>query len=312
MDIAKANGVEQLINEASRTHPELTVLASYPLIGISARSVVYTGASNTNGSFRKLNAGIASITEISEERLFQCFTAEPRIEEDRAIADRYDRGALAWTEEKSVRILDLEMLAWSRQMYRGSLLNVDGFPGLIQAYDKDNMVIDAGGTTNNACSSVWLIRAAAPNSPADDGVRWRFGNGGQMRFDDVRPYPFADPADPTRQKYLMKYMTTFTAYPGIQMQTMQSVGRIKRLTEEAGKGLTDNMLNRALELFPAGKGPNCIFMTLRSARQLQSSRTATNPTGTPAPWATSIVGINGQTIPIYVTEALDNTEPLNL
>src|SRR5690349_1280076 len=120
LDIAKANGVEQVVNEASRVHPELTKLASFPLKGLTVRSVVYTGSSNTSGSFRVANTGTAAITETDEERDFQCYMAEPRIEEDRGIADRYENGPQAWLEGKAGRVLDLEMLAWSKQMYYGS------------------------------------------------------------------------------------------------------------------------------------------------------------------------------------------------
>jgi hypothetical protein len=310
LDIAKANGVEQVINEASRVHPELTVLASFPLTGLSVRSVVYTGASNTTGSFRKAGAGTADITETSEQREFQCYTAEPRIEEDRAVADRFEKGAQAWMEGKSARILDLEMLAWCKQMYYGSGNNSDGFPGLIQSYDATNMVVDAGGTTASTGSSVWLVRAAPAGNLSDDGVRWRFGQGGAMRFDPVQLLPAIDPADSTKKFY--KYHTAFTAYPAFQVQSLMTVVRIKKLTADNGKGLSDDLINQALELFPAGKGPNHVFMSLRSNRQLQKSRTATSPTGSPAPWPNQILGVDGQMIPIHVTEAISNAESLTL
>lgn len=310
LDIAKANGVEQVINEAARTHPELTDLASFPLSGITVRAVVYTGASNATGSFRTVNAGTPDITETSEERTFQCYTAEPRIEEDVAVADRYDKGHLAWMEAKAARVLNLEMLAWCRQMYYGDTNNPMGFPGLIQSYDRTRMEVDAGGTTANTGSSVWLVRAAPAGNPADDGVRWRFGNNGQMRFDPVQKLPFVDPKDSTKK--LMKYHTAFTGYPGFQVQSLLSVVRIKKLTADEGSTLTDDLLNEALEKFPVGKGPTHIYMSLRSNRQLQASRTATNPTGAPAPWPNSILGVDGQSIPIRVTEAISNTESLSL
>jgi hypothetical protein len=310
LDVAKANGVEQVINEATRVHPELSQLASFPLNGLTVRAVVYTGASNTTGSFRVANAGTADITETSEERDFQCYIAEPRIEEDRGVADRYERGPVAWMEGKSVRILDLEMLAWCKQMYYGAGNNSIGFPGLIQSHDATNMVVDAGGTTANTGSSVWLVRAAPAGNMADDGVRWRMGNNGKMTFDPIQLLPFLDPNDSTKK--LMKYVTTFTAYPGFQVQSLRTVARIKKLTADAGKGLTDALINQALAKFPAGKGPNHIFMSLRSNQQLQSSRTATNPTGAPAPWPNSVLGADGSVIPIHVTEAISNTESLTL
>ncbi len=310
LDIAKANLVEQVINEAVRVHPELTELASFPLAGMSVRSVVYTGSSNSTGSFRKVNAGTADISEVSEQRDFTCYTAEARIEEDRAIADRYEKGAQAWLEGKSARILDLEMLAWAKQMYYGTGNNADGFPGLISAYDATNMVVDAAGTTATTGSSVWLVRAAPAGNFSDDGVRWRFGNGGSMKFDPVQLLPFIDPNDTTK-KY-MKYHTAFTCYPAFQVQSMLRVCRIKKLTADTGKGLTDALINQALAKFPVGRGPNHIFMTLRSNLQLQASRTATNPTGATAPWPNQIMGVDGQMIPVHVTEALSNVEALTL
>ena len=310
LEIAKANGVEQVINEASRVHPELIVLPSFPLVGLSVRSVVYTGTSNVTGSFREANEGTADISETSENRDFQCRTAEPRIEEDRGVADRYELGATKWMEAKAARVLNLELLAWCKQMYYGSGNNAKGFPGLIQSHDLTNKVVDAGGTTATTGSSVWLVRAAPAGDLADDGVRWRFGQGGKMTFDPVQLLPAIDPADSTKKFY--KYHTAFTAYPGFQVQSLLTVVRIKKLTADTGKGLTDGLLNLALELFSEGNGPNHIFMSLRSNRQLQSSRTATSPTGAPAPWPNQILGVDGQMIPIHVTGAISNTEALTL
>lgn len=310
LDIAKANGVEQVINEASRANPELTVIPSFPLTGIFVKSVVYTGGSNSTGSFRKANAGTVDITETSEERTFECFTAEPRIEEDVTVADRYEKGPQAWLEGKSARVLKLEMLAWAQQMYYGSGNNANGFPGLIQSYDATNMVVDAAGTTATTGSSVWFLRVAAAGDLADDGVRWRFGNNGAMNFMPVGKYPSIDPADSTKK--LIKYWTAFNAYPGFQVQSLLRVGRIKKLTADAGHTLTDALLNQMLAKFKVGYGPNLILMTLRSNQQLQASRTATNPTGAQAPWPNSILGVDGQEIPIRVTEALTNTESLTL
>jgi hypothetical protein len=305
-DIAKANGVELTINEAARAHPELTELPAFPLKGLFVKSVVYLGTSNTTGSFRDTNAGTAAITEQSEERMFQCYTAEPRIEVDRSEADRYENGPANWIGGKGTRALDMEMLAWCRQMYYGASNNAKGFPGLMNLHDTANMVIDATGTTADTGSSLWLVREC--RDMEDDGLCWRFGQDGKMAFDPVRIESIIDPNDSTKR--FTGYVTSFMAYPGVQVRSLRSVVRIKNLTADNGKGLTDALINRALALFPAGKGPTKAFATQRSVQQWQSSRTATSPTGQPAPWPTSIVGIDGQLIPVKVTEALTNTEAI--
>lgn len=308
LDIAKANGVEKAINEAERVCPEIELIASFPMAGLQVRSIVYTGQSNSAGSFRKVNAGTSAITETSEPRMFQCYTAEPRIEVDRAEADRYEGGAKSYIGGKGIRALKQEFLAWCKIMYYGTTINADGFPGLLSTYDSANMTIDATGTTANTGSSVWLLRVAQQGNFEDDGVRWRMGQDGKMQFDPVQQTLLTDVNDSTKR--FVAYTTQFTAYPGFQIQTLNSVVRIKNLTAETNKGLTDALINRALALFPAGKGPNLALGTLRSAQQWQSSRTATSPTGAPAPWPTSIVGVDGQTIPFRVTEAISNTEAI--
>ena len=69
--------------------------------------------------------------------------------------------------------------------------------------------------------------------------------------------------------------------------------------------MTDALLAQLIEKFPAGRGPNYLVMNRRSLRQLQASRTATNPTGAPAPFPSEAFGI-----PIVVTDAISSTEAL--
>lgn len=308
LEVAKMNGVEAILDESHRVTPELDVIHSFPLKGILVKNTVFTGQSNSTGSFRSANNGTDAITENSEERDFQCFTAEPRIECDRSVADRFEDGPQQYIEAKTQRVFRAEMLGWAKQMYYGSGNNSEGFPGLVDVYDSTNMVVDATGTTASTGSSVWLLRAALSDNKKDIGVRWRFGENGKISFDPVTMQLLTG----QNSKKYTAYCTQMLAYAGIQVQSLRTVCRIKKLTADSGKGLTDLLLNQALEKFPANEGPNIIFMTLRSARQLQSSRTATSPTGTPAPWVNSILGVDGNAIPIRVTEALSNTESLTL
>ena len=87
------------------------------------------------------------------------------------------------------------------------------------------------------------------------------------------------------------YFQELLAYPGLQVVDQRCVGRIKKLTEDAGATLDDDKIADLLSKFPVGKRPDVLFMTRRSLKQLQQSRTATNATGAPAPFPTESHGV---------------------
>ncbi len=69
--------------------------------------------------------------------------------------------------------------------------------------------------------------------------------------------------------------------------------------------MSEKHVSKLLEMFPAGKEPDMLFMTKRSRGQIRNERTATNPTGAEAPYPDSIFGI-----PILVSEAIKNNEAI--
>lgn len=309
LDIAKRNGSDAmvgLIDETSKAHPEIMQVNSRTIKGYQYRTLVRAALGRTTGSFRAANAGTAAIKHTYENRLVETYILEPRIEVDKAVADSAEDGAQAVIATETEGAMEGEMQGLAAQFYYGTGAggNSEGFPGLIQAYDATNMVVDAAGTTATTGSSVWFVREGPK------AVTWVWGGNGELRANPLRIESVTDAADTTK-KY-DAYVQTLYGRPGLQVGDIRAVCRIKKLTEDSGKGLTDALINKALEKFPAGFGPNVCFMSQRSARQLQSSRTATTPTGAPAPWPTFIVGIDGRNIPIHITEAISNTESLTL
>lgn len=307
LDIAKANGsdgVAGLIEETTKATPELTAIAARTIAGINYKTLVRTGLGRTTGSFRAANAGTEPIKSTYVNRLVETYILEARIQADKAVADRYEDGAAAFLAMEASGIMQGELQGLASQFYYGAGNNASGYPGLIQSHDATNMVVDAGGTTASTGSSVWLVRTGVKD------VIWVWGNNGQLSMSPVRVETLTDAAD-TAKKF-DGYVQVLNGYPGVQVGSTRAVCRIKKLTADTGKGLTDALISQALAKFPAGFGPNECFMTTRSLAQLQASRTATNPTGAPAPFPTSITGIDGQIIPIRVTEAISNTESLTL
>ena len=302
LDIAKANGsdaVAGLIDEASKSHPEITLGFARTIKGINYKTLVRTGVP-TGGSFRNANEGAATKKGTYENRLVETFTFNPRWECDKAVADRHEDGAAAFIALEASAIMEGAMQDLAKQFYYGADAtygNAKGFPGLLTAYDATNMVVDAAGTTDSTCSSAWLVRF----SPKDIG--WVWGNAGGLAMDDPREESITDAATNRFTAYVQEML----AYPGLQVGSINSVVRIKKLTADSGKGLTDSLIYTALGKFPAGVVPDLMLCTRRSLAQLRNSRTATNATGAPAPMPTEVEGI-----PIRTTDAISNVETLTL
>jgi len=305
LDIAKQNGSDAtvgLIDETIKLHPELQIGAARTIAGLNYKTLVRVALGNTAGSFRHANEGVAPHVHRYENRLVETFILNPRWECDKAIADKHEDGPAAYIALEAAGTLEGEMQALARQFYYGPGANgnAKGFPGLIQSYDAANMVVDAGGTTDNTASSVWLVRFGPKN------VQWVWGANGQLEPSEVRVESVIPDASRPTEKF-DAYVQTMLAYPGVQVGSLWSAARIKKLTADAGKGLTDALLYKALALFPAGTRPDAIFMSRRSREQWRASRTATNATGAPAP-----IPDNFEGIPVYATDSILDTETLTL
>ena len=310
LDIVKANGRDglvELIDETIKAHPEMAQGAARTIKGINYKTLVRTGLGRTTGSFRIANRGSQPIVNTYENRLVETFVLEARTEVDIAVADSYEDGALAYIAMEAQGVLEGEMQGVCGQFYYGAANNPDGFPGLMQGHDAANMVVDAGGTTEDTCSSVWLARMG----PQD--VQWVWGNNGQLVPSAVRRETIIDS---TAQKGKFEgYVQTLYGRPGLAVHNLQSVVRIKKLTADAGKGLTDSLIADALAKFPVGKSPTHIFASRRSLVQLQKSRQVVIGTG-PSQRVTANVEAIGPVpasafdIPIYVTDSIKNTEKL--
>ena len=312
LDIVKANGNDPLVglvDETIKAHPELSLVPARTIKGSNYKARVRTALGNTTGSFRNANAGVASIKHTYEERRVETFILSPRFECDKAVADRSEDGPQVYIATENQGTLEGEMQALCRQFYygRGVGGNAVGHPGLIDMHDAVNMVVDAGGTTDDVASSVWLI-ATGPQA-----VQWVWGENGQFVMSPVRVESLIDAADSTKR--FPGYVSDMSAYPGVQNISMMAVVRIKKLTTDANKGLTDALLAQALSLFPVGMVPDMILATRRSRYQLQVSRTPVTNAG---PREKSIVqkmaGLptEYEGIPIHATDALLNTEKLAL
>lgn len=306
LDIAKANGSDQvvgLIDETTRLAPEVRLGASRTIKGTSYKTWVRTGLPGT--PFRSANQGVAVTKSVYENRVVETFILNPQWEADKAVADRYEFGAATYIGEEAQAIMEGAIQTVGRCFYYGRNTwavgsttyggDAKAFPGLIDQFNT-TYEKDATGTTSNGASSLWGVKFGTKN------VSWVWGENGQLQMSDV---VFARAQDSAGNP-LTVYRQELLAYPGLQLGDQRSVCRIKNLTTEPGKGLTDVLIFDVMSLLPAGIVPDMFLCSRRSLTQLRDSRTATNIIGAPAPIPTEVGGI-----PIFMTDSIADVEPIN-
>jgi len=314
LDIAKHSGVDGvvgLIEESIQTHPEVSGRVLGPgggttipnmggirtIRGTQYKTLIRTEVPTV--AFRHANEGVAPTKEKYENRLIETFILNARWQVDRAVAAASEDGPAVLMALAAQSMLEGTFRTLAKQFYYGTGTgDAKGHPGLIDSVNTDQ-VVDATGTTASTGSSVWAIKWGVQD------VKWVYGQGGALDVEDPRIETINDPNDATKQ--LTVYLQELLAYPGLQVGNKYCLGRIKKLTADSGKGLTDALLYALLEKFPAGVVPDVLMMTRRSHHQLRASRTATNATGAPAPFPGDFEGI-----PIATTDSLLNTEALTL
>ena len=294
-DVAKFNRdvLTGLIDEASKATPEINAIGWRTVPGTFYNTLKVTA--DPVVGFRAVNTGVAGTKATYANVKIECSILNPRWECDKAVADASLWGAESFIALEAQRQMKSAMLTLASQFYYGTDADANGFPGLQGQVDAD-CEVDATGSTASTGSSVYIV------SSADlDQLCWVLGGDGQLQFGDVRVESIQDISN----NYFTAYVQDMVSWVGLQLGHSKAVVRIKNLTADSNKGLTDDLIYQALEKFPANVQPSAIFMSRRSQMQLRKSRTATNATGVPAPLPKEVEGL-----PIYVTEALVDTETI--
>lgn len=283
------------------------VLDDAPLVrALAARTVrsntfVYNKkTANPAVGFRAVNDGIETTKGTYVQVTSTLAVLDASFAVDIAAAQVDERGVDHLMGVEALAHMSQAMAEIEEQIFYGTGTGgqASGFSGFANQTNLDGtadaQVVNAGGTTAATASSVYLIRTG------EEDVQLLWGQGGVISIGERQ---IVERAGATGR--FPAYFHPIMGWVGCKLGTTYSVVRIANLTADAGKGLTDALIARAIELFPASRGPTHIVMNRRSLRQLQSSRTATNPTGAPAPFPSEAFGV-----PIVVTDRLLNTEAL--
>lgn len=251
----------------------------------------YTAA---GAGFRAVGTGVTNAAEVFEDKTISCKYLDASFERDVALAAGYKGGLGAYIQKETLAALKAGFAALERAIFS----NVSSaFDGLLQFNDYaitgGTQVVDAGGSGGK---SVWLLRWA------EDGVALVAGNDGRvdMQWDDDNPTIVRVSAS---GGYRSGYLVTLGAWFALQVGSTYDAARICNLDGTSDNLLTDDMIANGISKFAATRQPNMIVMGRTSLKELRDSRTATNPTGAPAPFPTEAFGI-----PIVVTDILPTDE----
>lgn len=314
LDLAKKTGSDAsvgLIEQNLLRYPEARLFPSKTISGTSYKTLLRRDYPDP--AFRAVNDGSETVKGTYENKLVECYYLDGHLEVDEALDGADDRTIASQMALEADGMAKGALRKIGRQIWYGigSPGDAKGFPGAVSIVDS-GLVVDATGTTESTCSSVYLVCFGQQQA------QLVFGQGNVLSINEWMKQRVTRTINGTA-KHLMAWVSNLSGWVGIQWVNAYCVGRIKKLTEDSGKGLTDALVADLIGKFPddADLSNSRLFMTRRSARQLQRSRSATSvsnlgsrtATGVEiaAPWPTESNGI-----PIELTSSISNTELLAL
>jgi len=296
-DVVKFNDADLdigIVSDVLNDSPVLAAMAARSIPGYTYKYLKKTA--NPSVGFRDENDGRENTKATYSNVTVTCAILDASFQVDVATAEADERGASAMLAQQAVDHLQSAMFHAETEVITGA--GAGGFAGLAdQAVGQIGgaMNVNAAGTTADTASSVYLVRTGL----SDVHVVW--GSDGAISVGETSIIKAAGSGTGS----FPAYYTPVSSWVGIQIGSSYSLGRICNITEDSGKGLTDDLISAALSKFPAGRGPTFVAMNRRSLGQLQQSRTATSPTGAPAEFPSAVHGL-----PVIVTDALSETEAL--
>ena len=298
-----SDGLLHLADAVGLAAPEVMQLPSTTIKGTQYDVTLVNSYPTT--AFRKANSGVVASGASYETRKAECFILDTRIEVDKAVARSHDKGPDALMALYSAMCFKSALLTVGKQTIYGTAQDGSGFPGLNQMVTAA-MTVDATGTTASTGSSCYFIYAG------EMGIQYVWG---QDTTFELQPFYDGEGVDVASNKF-PAFISYLNARPGLSNASPFAVGRIKNITADSGKGMTDLLAASLLEKFPIGGFPTHCLMNRRTRGQLQRSRTVTlqgdgkrgsmgAEGGNIAPIPTEVFGI-----PIICTDSINSTEAI--
>jgi hypothetical protein len=285
-EVAKFNDSDLsigIINDLLDSAPVMAALSAKSIAGHTYNYLKKTSATGLAG-FRDENSGReenkAGYTKVTTNLKI----LDASFSVDVAVADADERGVAAMLSTQAVDHLRAAFYAAEDNLINGTGTN--GFDGLADHLAAlGDMVIDGGATTN--CSSVYAVRTGV------NAVSSVWGASGVINIGDTSIQRIADASGS-----FSAYYTPVVAWAGLQVGGKYDAARLANVSS-----LNDDKISDLLSLFPAGGMPDYLIMNRVQLKALQQSRTATNPSGNPAPFPQECFGV-----PVIVSDAIGNAE----
>jgi len=248
-------------------------------------------------TFRKINTGATNAASQFTDVTLNCEFLDASFTRDVALAAGFKGGLSNYIQKETGTSLRAAMYAIEQAIFNfDQATQFVGLPYMNDYADTDvGQIVDAGGAGGK---SVWILRWA------EDGVALVAGNEGRIDMQWVDESPtIVQVIDALGTNVYSAYRVSLGMWLTLQVGSLYDVVRIANLDATSDDLLTDDVISDALAKFPAGHNPNMIVMNRTARKELQQSRTATNPTGAPAPFPMEAFGV-----PIVVTDALGDSE----
>ena len=282
-----------LLEENRAVAPEVMAIPGRTISGIQFRTV--TRKNVTGGKFYNLNEPITpAAPDDFENKLVSCYLFRDLITVDKAAV-----------QGGGDTIEDLKALAASGRL-RGGLLNIGaqtfygndakGFPGLFGSLTA-GLTVPLNGAANKR-SSVVAVKYGAQD------VSYVFGQDSTLNFSDWKEQVINN---------VPSHVADLSMWIGLQVNSIYSIGAIRQIDDtgaahDGEKHVSDAAIALLLSKMPVGNRPDVLFMTRRSAYQLQRSRSATTTRNgaSGVVWAPQPTESNG--VPIVVTDSISDIE----
>lgn len=222
--------------------------------------------------FREVNTGRDNAAGKSKIVTIALMLLDASFERDVALALASTKGIEGYMASEGRKSLRAAFATLDRQLIRGTGAVADGFYGLNDFLEKFNpdMQIIKGST---AGSSVYMGHFG------EDAVSVIAGNDGELLVDDIKDVLAYDSSNKPYNALSLPIL----GWLGLQVAGSKNLARLANVPQSGEGTLDDKMLAELLMKFPSAVTPNFVLMSRFDAANLAASRTATNPTGTPAP-----------------------------
>lgn len=206
----------------------------------------------------------------------------------------YNKGRGAYLERQTMKALNAGLAKSEQVLIQGTTYDANGPDGLDDLV-QDSMKLDAGGAGGTHVYMMIL---------GEDDVAGILGNGGVFEASEVSEVPIITDAS-TGASYQADAQG-LGGFVCLQVAGKYSLAMAYNIDGTTGNVVDDNLLADLYAKFPsdrldAVRQRGCILMSSTGLKQLRASRTATNPTGAPAPYPTDWMGI-----PIVISDGIKN------